>query len=121
MVQIIALFSIMLLILHGAYIFLARNFLGNTISNVQQKYVDLKLHPIVLVIVMMAYVLYMAMIKYEFTLTDAIILGIILHGVHEMLNAVMFTNWSLMISSINTLWGGLTFGFIAFIYKRFIS
>jgi uncharacterized membrane protein len=50
---------------------------------------------------------------------DAFILGIVIYGVFETTNIVLFKKWPIHIAVMDTLWGGILFALTTYIIKQF--
>ena len=54
-------------------------------------------------------------IKPRKSVSDALLLGIIIYGVYETTNLALLKNWSILTVIIDTLWGGLLFAATTYI------
>ena len=52
---------------------------------------------------------------------DAFILGIVIYGVFETTNVVLFKKWPTYIAVMDTLWGGILFALTTYIIKQINS
>ena len=67
--------------------------------------------------VLLSYSLYYFIIIKKASLYDAFLLGLIIYGIYNTTNYFTINNYSLEVSIKDTLWGGLLFYLIIFIYK----
>ena len=56
----------------------------------------------------------------EITYLDILMLGICINGVCQAFSFAIFNKWSLSVAIINTLWGGILFLSVAFLYRNII-
>ena len=49
---------------------------------------------------------------------DAFILGIVIYGVFETTNLVLFKKWPTYIAVMDTIWGGILFALTTYIIKK---
>ena len=81
---------------------------------------NIKIYSAIIGYFLMAFSVYLSTIKYEFTYLDILLLGICVNGVWQAFSLALLNNWSLRFAIINTLWGGLLFISVAFLYRNII-
>lgn len=82
--------------------------------------INIKIYSAMIGYIFIAFALYLSTIKYEFTYLDILMLGICINGVCQAFSFAMFNKWSLTLAIINTLWGGILFLSVAFLYRNII-
>jgi uncharacterized membrane protein len=66
---------------------------------------------------LLSYSLYYFIIIKKLSLNDAFILGIMIYGIYNTTNYFTINNYSLEVAIKDTLWGGILFYLIIYIYK----
>jgi uncharacterized membrane protein len=72
----------------------------------------------ILAYLLLAYGLYYFIIKQNLTKNDAFILGIIIYGIYNTTNYFTINNYSIEVAITDTLWGGILFFLIIWIYSK---
>jgi uncharacterized membrane protein len=63
----------------------------------------------ILTYIFLIFGLYYFINRVNATAKDAFILGLTIYAVYELTNMTLFTNWTIMISLIDIIWGGILF------------
>ena len=100
--------SIILTALDSFYISIIKKRFLNMIKNIQGSNVKINIFGLLMsyfFLIMGLYFIFKNKINYK----DAFLFGLIIYGVYDMTNMALFNKWSLFISIIDILWGGILF------------
>jgi uncharacterized membrane protein len=93
----------------------------NKINNGQNMIINNnKIISAIIAYLLLAYALYYFIIKKNLTKNDAFILGIIIYGIYNTTNYFTINNYSIEVAIKDTLWGGILFYLIMYIYSKHI-
>ena len=67
---------------------------------------------------MMTFTIYYFVILKNVNYLDAFLLGMVIYGIFNFTNLSIFNGWSLLMSAIDTLWGGVLFVLVSILYKK---
>lgn len=88
------------------------------ITNIQKESFKLNIFGLVMSYFFLTLGLYF-IIKNKLNYKNAFLFGFIVYGVYDMTNLALFNKWSLVLSLIDTIWGGLLFGTTIFLLDYF--
>lgn len=114
-------FSIVLvlfLLLDSVYLYLTKNMFGEMVARIQRVAMQVRLWSAAVVYLLLAIVMYHFVIKKKFQIWEAVLLGLAIYGVFDFTCYAMFKNYDLRIALMDTLWGGVLFGSVAWIYPN---
>jgi uncharacterized membrane protein len=95
------------------------NYYKKLVFKIQGTEMVFNLYYTILCYLILVFGLQYLIINKEGSILDAAILGWVIYGVFEATNGVIFKNWELWPSVIiDTLWGGILFAIITFIYNK---
>ena len=99
------------------YLSFIKNKFNKMINNIQGS--DIKLNYIAagLCYILLVFCLKYFVIDKKFTNLEAFYLGIIIYGIYETTSAATLKNWNNEIILIDTLWGGILFLLISYIFR----
>jgi len=109
--------AITLVIIDSVYLNLVKNYFSNQVQKVQNSAIKLNYSATFLCYLFLITGLNYFIIQPNKTPSDAFLLGIIIYGVYETTNLALFTNWSWLTATMDTLWGGLLFATTTFIVR----
>jgi uncharacterized membrane protein len=110
----IILFSI--LFFDFIYFYFVQSKLLNMITTIQKSPVKVNLVYFVICYFFLTFALYYFVIREKKSPMDAFLLGISIYAVYELTNASLFTKWKEWVIFIDSLWGGILFSSVTYIY-----
>lgn len=121
MISTITILLVLILIIEMIYLYAQTDQILKMIESIQKfENTNIKIYSAIIGYFLMAFSVYLSTIKYEFTYLDILLLGICVNGVWQAFSLALLNNWSLTFAVINTLWGGLLFISVAFLYRNII-
>ena len=111
---------ILVLILDFCYLSLIKNTMLKTIKRIQNKPLKINWLYLILCYLVVSFVIYYFVIKERKSILYSFILGFCIYAIYETTNMTIFTNWNKSIVYIDTLWGGVLFSLVNYIYKYII-
>lgn len=121
MISTLTILLVLILIIEMIYLYTHKDQILKMIESIQKfENTNIKMYSAIIGYVLMAFSLYLSTIKYEFTYLDILLLGICVNGVCQAFSFALLNKWSLTLAIINTLWGGLLFLSVAFLYRNII-
>lgn len=121
MISTLTILLVLILIIEMIYLYTHKDQILKMIESIQKfENTNIKMYSAIIGYVLMAFSLYLSTIKYEFTYLDILLLGICVNGVSQAFSFALLNKWSLTLAIINTLWGGLLFLSVAFLYRNII-
>ena len=112
---------VIILALDFIYLFNAKGYIFKMVKKIQQEDVKIKMAPLFLIYALMSFGLYYFIIKPRKKVEDAFALGILIYGVYELTNYILFNKWDLMVLLLDTLWGGILFGLTAHLTYKIVG
>jgi uncharacterized membrane protein len=109
------------LLLDGIYFYINQQRFSNLIIDVQKSPVKPRYISVLLTYVLLVAIEYYFIIKQKKGLKDAFLLGAGIYGVYELTNYATLKDWSLYLVIMDTLWGGILFTLVTYLYNRFIN
>ena len=110
----------LVLLLDFCYLYLIKNTMLKVIKNIQHKPLKINWIYLILCYLILSFTIYYFVIKERKSILYSFILGFCIYGIYETSNMTIFTNWNQNIVFIDTLWGGILFSIINYIYKYII-
>jgi ABC-type enterobactin transport system permease subunit len=121
MIPTLTILLVLILSIEQIYLYTHRKQIIKMLESIQKfENINIKVYSAIIGYVLMSIALYLSTIKYEFTYLDILMLGICVNGVYQAFSFAMLNKWSLTIAIINTLWGGILFLSVAFLYRNII-
>jgi uncharacterized membrane protein len=108
--------SILLLLLDYVYLRLSGTFLQRQIKNIQGTTLVIRWIPVILCYLFIIFGLNFFILTPKRSIQDAFLLGIFVYGVYELTNFATFTNWSMLMVILDTVWGGVLFALTTFLF-----
>ena len=119
--QSIIIILVMVLLLEPIYLYLTKGNLSEMLQNIQKfEYGNIKIYSFIISYLLMSIILYYSMLRYEFTYLDIFILGLCVNGLHQSMAYGSLNNWDLKLALLNTLWGGILFISVVFLYRNIV-
>jgi uncharacterized membrane protein len=110
----------LVLLLDFCYLSLIQNTMLKTIKKIQNKPLKINWMYLILCYLIISFVIYYFVIKERKGILYSFILGFCIYGIYETTNMTIFTNWNKNIVYIDTLWGGILFSLVNYIYKYIV-
>ena len=114
------LLSIIFVAIDSFYLSSVAGFFNKQIKDIQGKGLVLKIFPTFLCYIILSLGLYYFGIEKKFTIKECFALGFFTYGVFETTNMAIFKNWRWMTVFMDTIWGGILFASVVWIYRLFI-
>lgn len=122
MIAAITMILLLLLLIESVYLYTHIEQIIKMINSIQKfENVNIKIYSALLGYFFMTIAFYISSIRYEFTYLDILLLGISINGIHQAFSNALFNNWNIILAIMNTLWGGILFVSITFLYRNIIS
>jgi uncharacterized membrane protein len=90
------------------------------IKNVQNKPLKINWTYLILCYLLISFTIYYFVIKDKKSILYSFILGCCINGIYETTNMTVLYNWNQNIVFIDTLWGGILFSLVNYIYNYII-
>jgi len=97
------------------YLNLNKSYFANQIKKIQNKPMTMNILGVLLCYIFLIFGINYFIIKPKRSVQDAFLLGLIIYGVYETTNLATFSNWSLFMVVMDTLWGGVLFALTTYI------
>ena len=110
----------LVLLLDFCYLSLVKNTMLNVIKNIQKKPLKINWIYLILCYLILSFTIYYFVIKERKSILYSFILGCCIYGIYETSNMAIFTNWNKNVVIIDTIWGGILFSLINYIYNYII-
>ena len=110
----------LVLLLDFCYLYLIKNTMLKVIKNIQHKPLKINWIYLILCYLILSFTIYYFVIKERKSILYSFILGFCIYAIYETTNMTIFTNWNKSIVYIDTLWGGVLFSLVNYIYKYII-
>ena len=121
MLKNILLISVLFLLLDSIYLNLVSNKASKMIYNIQKSKMELNLLGAIICYMFIVVLFYHFIIVKKGSLFDAFLLGLCVYGIYDATNYALIKNLSLTFSMMDTLWGGVLFASVFYIYKRILK
>ena len=97
------------------YLNLNKSYFANQIKKIQNKPMTMNILGVLLCYIFLIFGINYFIIKPKRSVADAFLLGLIIYGVYETTNLATFSDWSLFMVVMDTLWGGVLFALTTYI------
>ncbi len=112
---------ILFLLFDAIYFYINQSFFSSMIYNIQKSPVKARYFVVLLTYVLLTWIEYYFIIKQKKGLKEAFLLGASIYGVYELTNYATLKDWSIYLVFMDTLWGGILFTIVTYLYNRFIN
>jgi len=102
--------AIIYVVLDGFYLNLIKSSFNKQIKGIQGSDIKINIIAVGITYIFLIFGLNYFIIQRNRSVTDAALFGLIIYGVYEFTSLSVFTNWSILLSIIDTLWGAIVFG-----------
>ena len=113
--------GLLVIVIDSIYLSFIKNKFNKMINNIQGSDIELNYPAVILCYSLLIFCIKYFVIDKKFTDIEAFYLGIIIYGIYETTSAATIKNWSNEIIILDTLWGGILFYIIAFIFRNYLS
>ena len=110
----------LVILLDFCYLSLIQNTMLKVIKNIQKTPLKINWSYLILSYLVLSFVIYYFVIKERKSILYSFILGFCIYAIYETTNMTIFTRWNQYIVYIDTLWGGILFSLVNYIYKYII-
>jgi uncharacterized membrane protein len=98
---------IILVLLDSIYLFNVKDAFNKQLLQIQNEEVRIKWISVFVCYILLTFGIYYFIVKEKRRLVDAFLLGIVIYGVYDSTNYATINKWSLSLSMIDTVWGGM--------------
>lgn len=109
------------LVFDAIYFYINQNYFSNMIYNIQKSPVKPRYISILFTYLLLVAIEYYFIIKQKKGLKDAFLLGAGIYGVYELTNYSTLKDWPLYLVFMDTLWGGILFTLVTYLYNRLVN
>jgi uncharacterized membrane protein len=109
-----------ILLLDFIYFYFVQESMMKMILVIQKNPVKVNLIYFILCYLFLTSALYYFIIREKKSPIDAFLLGLSIYAIYELTNASLFTNWKLWVVIVDSLWGGVLFSLVTYIYYYLI-
>ena len=110
--------AIVCVVLDGIYLNLIKSSYNRQIKNVQGSDIKVNMIATGITYVILIFGINYFIIQKKRSVSDAALLGFVIYGTYDFTNLALLSNWSVLLSIIDTMWGAVLFGLTtAIIYK----
>ena len=111
---------ILVLLLDLCYLSIVQSTMLKVIKNVQNKPLKIKWIYFILCYLVISFTIYYFVIKERKSILYSFILGFCIYAIYETTNMTILTNWSQNVVILDTIWGGVLFSLVNYIYNYII-
>jgi uncharacterized membrane protein len=109
---------VVLILLDGVFLFLMRNYFAEQVRLVQNAPLTMNILGAVLCYIIICLGLFHFIINKKATPSEAFLLGLFVYGVYETTSLALLKSWKLTTVITDTLWGGVLFFLITYIFNK---
>jgi len=109
---------VVLILLDGVFLFLMRNYFAEQVRLVQNAPLTMNILAAVLCYIIICLGLFYFIINKRATPSEAFLLGLFVYGVYETTSLALLKSWKLTTVITDTLWGGVLFFLITYIFNK---
>jgi len=111
---------ILVLLLDLCYLSIVQSTMLKVIKNVQNKPLKIKWTYFILCYLVISFTIYYFVIREKKSILYSFILGFCIYAIYETTNMTILTNWSQNVVILDTIWGGVLFSLVNYIYNYII-
>lgn len=112
--------GILVIVIDSIYLALIKDKFNKMINNIQGSDIEINYTAAILCYSLLIFCMKYFVIDKKFTNLEAFYLGIIIYGIYETTSAATIKNWNNEIIILDTLWGGILFFIISFIFRNYL-
>ena len=114
----ILLSALLLISIDSIYLYSTKHLFEKHISIIQGSPLEFNIYGAIACYILLVFGLNYFILSVNKSVMDAFILGIVIYGVFETTNVVLFKKWPTYIAVMDTVWGGILFALTTYIIKR---
>lgn len=111
---------ILVLLIDLCYLSIVQSTMLKVIKNIQNKPLKIKWTYFILCYLIISFTIYYFVIKERKSILYSFILGFCIYGIYETTNMTILTNWKQNVVILDTIWGGVLFSLVNYIYNYII-
>jgi uncharacterized membrane protein len=110
--------AIVFVVLDGIYVNLIKSSFNRQIKNIQGTDIKVNMIAAAITYIILIFGINYFIIQRKRSVSDAALLGFVIYGVYNFTNLALFSNWSILLSIVDTMWGAVLFGLTSgIVYK----
>jgi len=113
--------AVLLICIDFIYLNLIKNTFTKQIELIQKNKIKINIYSVILCYVFLVFAINYFVLQPKKSIWNAFLLGICIYGVYETTNLALFSQWSVYIAIIDTLWGGTLFALTTYITNKCIN
>jgi uncharacterized membrane protein len=102
--------AIVFVVLDGIYVNLIKSSFNRQIKNIQGTDIKVNMIAAAITYIILIFGINYFIIQKKRSVSDAALLGFVIYGVYDFTNLALFSNWSVLLSIVDTMWGAVLFG-----------
>jgi uncharacterized membrane protein len=102
--------AIVFVVLDGIYVNLIKSSFNRQIKNIQGSDIKVNMIAAAITYIILIFGINYFIIQKKRSVSDAALLGFVIYGVYDFTNLALFSNWSVLLSIVDTMWGAVLFG-----------
>jgi uncharacterized membrane protein len=102
--------AIIFVVLDGIYLNLIKSSYNSQIKNIQGSDIKVNMISVGITYIFLIFGLNYFIIKKNRSVSDAALFGFVIYGTYNFTNLALFSNWSILLSIVDTMWGAVLFG-----------
>jgi uncharacterized membrane protein len=102
--------AIIFVVLDGVYLNLIKSSFNSQIKNIQGSDIKVNFIAVGITYIFLIFGLNYFIIQRNRSTSDAALLGLVIYGTYDFTNLALFSNWSILLSIVDTMWGAVLFG-----------
>ena len=104
--------TVLFLIIDSIYLRITSSLFNKVVKNIQGSDINLKLDGAIYAYICIVLIFNYFIIYRKGKLLDAFMLGFLTYGIFEGTNRAIFSNWTINLKIIDSLWGGILFSLV---------
>lgn len=121
MIKNILLLAFIFILIDITFIYSTSDSYKKMINKIQHSSLKMKLMPTIICYILLLSSLYYFIIYKNSSYLDAFLLGFFIYGVYAMTNLAILKDWNYSVALIDTIWGGLLFLIVTYLYKNIVT
>lgn len=122
----IIILAILFILVDYFYLSSVSSYFNDQVKLVQGSKIKMRLEGAILCYILLVFGLWYFVLQHKYqnindALIKAFILGLVIYGVYETTNYAILNNWKLETVLLDSIWGGILFTIVTFIYFKFIN
>jgi uncharacterized membrane protein len=110
--------AIVFVVLDGIYVNLIKSSFNRQLKNIQGTDIKVNMIAAAITYIILIFGINYFIIQKKRSVSDAALLGFVIYGVYNFTNLALFSNWSILLSIVDTMWGAVLFGLTSgIVYK----